>query len=91
MLPICVSGGGRQYHIDGGAPRRDRELPKGTITMGPQAAGSQWTPRELKMVLTLFKNGLHLHPNAPKSVGAWGSVRPRPLNYSEGERLRLPV
>ena len=44
------------------APRR--ELPKGIITMKPQAAGPQWTPKELKMVLTQFKNGFHLHPNA---------------------------
>ena len=29
---------------------------------------------ELKMVLRLFKNGFHLHPNAPKSVGGWGSA-----------------
>ena len=29
----------------------------------------------LKIVLTLFKNGFHLHPNAPKSVGVWGGGR----------------
>ena len=29
---------------------------------------------ELKMVLKLFKNGFHLHPNTPKSVGGWGSA-----------------
>ena len=32
------------------------------------------TPKELKIVLTLFKNGFHLHSNAPKSVNGWGSV-----------------
>ena len=26
------------------------------------------------MVLTLFENGFHSHPNAPKSVGDWGST-----------------
>ena len=54
------------------APRR--ELPKSTITMRPQATGPQWAPKELKIVLTLFKNGFHSHPNAPKSVGGWGSA-----------------
>ena len=58
--------------IMAGAPRH--KLPKGTITMGPQAAGPRWAPRELKMVLTLFKNGFHSHPNALKSVGGWGSA-----------------
>ena len=29
---------------------------------------------ELKVVLTLFKNGFHLHPNVLKSVGGWGSA-----------------
>ena len=24
--------------------------------------------------ITLFKNGFHSHPNAPKSVGGWGSA-----------------
>ena len=37
------------------APRR--ELPKGIISMKPQAASLQWAPKELKMVLTQFKNG----------------------------------
>ena len=26
------------------------------------------------IILRLFKNGFHLHPNAPKSVGGWGSA-----------------
>ena len=65
-----------QASIIGGSRR---EIPKGTITIiGPQASGPQWAPRELKMVLTLFKNGFQLHPNAPKSVGGWGSA-PDPL------------
>ena len=31
------------------------------------------------MVLMLFKNGFHLHPNAPKSVGIWGSAPDPPM------------
>ena len=29
---------------------------------------------ELKMVLTVFRIGFYSHPNAPKSVGDWGSA-----------------
>ena len=39
------------------------------------------------MVLTLFKNGLHLLPIAPKSKKRWWlGLRPRPP-HSDGERL----
>ena len=70
MFPMCVR---RQAPVSlAAAPRC--ELPKRTITMGPQAAGPQWVPKEFKMVLTLFKNGFHLHPNVPESVGGWGSA-----------------
>ena len=34
---------------------------------------------KLKMVLTLFKNGSHSHPNAPKSVDGWGSAKDPPI------------
>ena len=54
------------------APRR--ELPKGTITMEPQAAGSQWGPKELKMVLTQFKNGFHLHLNADPQIARESTI-----------------
>ena len=60
MLP-CVSGGRRQVSL-AVAPRR--ELPKGIITMKPQVADPQWAPKEMKIVLTQFRNGFHLHPNA---------------------------
>ena len=29
---------------------------------------------DLNVVLKLFKNGFHLHPNTPKTVGGWGSA-----------------
>ena len=34
---------------------------------------------ELKVILTLFKNGFHLHPNALRSVGGWGSAPDPPI------------
>ena len=45
----------------------------------PNSEGERFRPlpvwhTELKMVLRRFKNGFHLHPNAPKRVGGWGSV-----------------
>ena len=47
--------------IGGGAPPW---ITENIITMKPQAAGPQWASKELNMVLTQFKNGFHLHPNA---------------------------
>ena len=67
---LCVPGGRHQYHW------RRR----------PIAASPQWAPKELKMMLRLFRKGFHSHPNAPKSVGGWGSA-PDPSPNSEGERL----
>ena len=34
---------------------------------------------ELKMVLTVFRNGFYSHLNAPKSVGGWGSSPDPPI------------
>ena len=53
-----------------------------------QAAGPQWVPKELKMALSLFKNGSHLYPNAHKSVGGWGSA-PDPSIITRGAPLAL--
>ena len=81
-----MPGGRHQYHWQW---RPVMNYRKALLVWGPQAAGPQWAPKELKMVLTLFKNGFHLHPNALKSIGGWGSA---PDPNSEGERLRrLPV
>ena len=43
--------------------------------MNHQKALLIWSPRlkRVKMVLTLFKNGFHSHPNAPENVDGWDS------------------
>ena len=58
--------------IDGGAPSWITEMHYYYGVAGCRPAVQE--PKELKMVLTQFKNGFHLHPNALKSVGGWGSA-----------------
>ena len=59
--------------------------PEALSVWGLHAAGPQWTPKELTLVLTLSKNGFHLHQNALKSVGGWGST-PDPNSERECRR-----
>ena len=66
--------------IGGGAPSRitEKHLLWGSQAASPQSR-PQWAPKELKMVLRLFKNGLHSLPIAPKSQKRWWlGLRPRP-------------
>ena len=51
MPPVCAR---QQAPVSlAAAPRR--ELPKGTITMGPQAAGPQCAPKEEKVSLIAYR------------------------------------
>ena len=90
MLPIRVSGGGRQYHW------RQRPVVNYRkallLNLGPQAAGLQWTPRELKMHgVNAIQKWVPFTPKCSQKRLRLGLL-PRLLNYSEGERLwRLPV
>ena len=73
---LCVSGDRHQYHWRRRPIANNR---KTLLLWGSQAASPQWAPKELKMMLRLFRKGFHSHPNAPKSVGGWGSAPDPPI------------
>ena len=66
-----------------------KALAAGAPLQTPNSEGERFRPlpvwhSELYIVLRLFKNGFHLHPNAPKSVGGWGSAPDPPIARESG-------